>query len=250
VAAFRRQPEHRAAEHLAQHYFAGRDPIGQFINIRMSNREQTDIIGVVKGAKNVSLRGVPRDEVYEPLPEGLWSTVVARPKDGVPLDGLMSLMRSAFTEQLPNLMVQTAPLEDVVQRSLRRDRLVARLSVAFAALGVVLAVIGLYAAIAQTVSSRTREIGIRIAIGAGRRDVVWMVLKQAIAVTAAGVLIGLPLAIAGSNLTRSLLFEVSPTDPLTLGTSVALLVMTGLAAGTWPARRAAKLDPSQALRFE
>lgn len=236
-------------EQMARHYFSGRDPIGQFIKINFADGPAVQIIGVVSDTRSASLR-TQRDEYFRPTPLGAWGIVVARPRPGVSVDTVIGLMQTAFAEVAKDAKVEIAPLEAAVQKTIGRDRLVARLSVAFAALGIVLATIGLYAAIAHSVSSRTREIGIRIAIGAGARDVMWMVLKHGITVTALGVVVGVPLAILGSRLIRGLLFEVSPTDPVTLGASTALLAATGLAAGWWPARRAAKLDPSQTLRFE
>jgi ABC-type antimicrobial peptide transport system permease subunit len=185
-----------------------------------------------------------------PANVGGWSIVVARPRPGVSVATATAVIRTAFAESAKDVTVEVAPLEEAVQKTIGRDRLVARLSVAFAALGIILATVGLYAAIAHSVSSRTREIGIRIAIGAGVRDVMWMVLKNGAAVTALGLAIGLPLAMLGSRLVRGLLFGVSPTDPVSLGVSVVLLAVTALAAGLWPARRATKLDPAQALRFE
>jgi ABC-type antimicrobial peptide transport system permease subunit len=234
---------------MARHYFAGRDPIGQFIKMYRADGPAVQIIGVASDVRSATLRS-QRDEYFRPVAIGGWSIVVARPSAGVPVDTAMALVKTAFDEVAKDAKVEIAPLEAAVQKTISRDRLIARLSLAFAMLGIVLATIGLYAAVAHSVSSRTREIGIRIAIGAGTRDVVWMVIKNGILVTALGVAIGLPLAILGSRLIRGLLFEVSPADPVVLGASTLLLILTGLLAGAWPARRAAKLNPSQALRFE
>ena len=236
-------------QHMARHYFAGRDPIGQFIKMYKADGPAVQIIGVVSDVRSATLRN-QRDEYFRPTAIGGWSIVVARPRPGISVGAAAAVMRTAFAEVAKDAKVEIGPLEAAVQKTIGRDRLIARLSVAFAALGIILATIGLYAAIAHSVSIRTREIGIRIAIGAAARDVMWMVLKQGIAVTALGVAIGLPFAVLGSQLIRSLLYEVSPTDPVALGASIALLAVTGLAAGLWPARRASKLDPSQALRFE
>jgi predicted permease len=236
-------------ERMARHYFGGRDPIGQFIKIFRADGHAVQIIGVVRDVRSTTLRA-QRDEYFRPPSIGGWSIVVARPKPGVSIDAVTALMQTTFAEVAKDVSVEVAPLEAAVQKTIGRDRLVARLSMAFAALGILLATIGLYAAIAHSVSSRTREIGIRIAIGAGAHDVMWMVLKNGIVVTALGVAIGLPVAILGSRLIRGLLFEVSPADPVSLGAATVLLALTGVAAGLWPARRAAKLDPSQTLRFE
>ena len=236
-------------EHMARHYFAGRDPIGQFIKMYRADGPSVQIVGVAGDVRSATLR-TQRDEYFRPVAIGGWSIIVARPVAGVSIDTAMALIKTAFDAVAKDAKIEIAPLEAAVQKTIGRDRLIARLSLAFAVLGIVLATIGLYAAVAHSVSSRTREIGIRIAIGADTRDVVWMVLRNGIIVTALGVAIGLPLAIIGSRLIRGLLFEVSPADPVVLGASAMLLILTGLLAGAWPARRAAKLDPSQALRFE
>jgi predicted permease len=233
-------------EKLARHYFAGRNPVGE----RLTYGTPMEIIGVVKDTKNTNLRDAQRDLVYIPSSMVATNPLVARPAAGVAPRVVAAEMRAAFAAVAKDVPVTIAPLEDAVQRSLSRDRLVAQLSAAFGVLGVLLATVGLYAAIAHSVASRTREIGIRMAVGARARDVTWMVLRQSLVVTAAGVAIGLPAAIGGSRFLSSLLFEVSPSDPATLVASTLVLTLTGLAAGWWPARRAARLDPSSTLKCE
>jgi predicted permease len=236
-------------EKLARHYFQGRNPLGQ--KIQYGTRPgPVEIVGVVKDIKDVSLREPSKDLVYFPLAPNGSSAIVARAKPGVAPPVVEAEIRAAFAAAAKNVPAETGSLEDAVQRSLGRDRLVAQLSVAFGVLGVLLASIGLYGAMAHAVSSRTREIGIRIAVGADPWDVIRMVLQESLRVTGLGILIGLPAAIAGSRLISSLLFEVSPSDPLTLAVSAAILAAAALLAAWWPARRAARLDPSRALRCE
>lgn len=234
-------------EKLAQHYFAGRNPVGEKLKLPAFVAE---IIGVVKDTRNTSLRTAPRDQVYMPASVAEANPLVARPAAGVALRAVEVEMRVAFAAIAKQVPVKIAPLEDAVQRSLSRDRLVAQLSAAFGILGVLLASIGLYAAIAHSVGSRTREISIRIAIGAKARDIIWMVLRESLRVTTVGIVIGLPAALAGSRLVGSLLFDVSPSDPAALIASAAMLGLTGIAAAWWPARRASRLDPSSTLRCE
>jgi len=236
-------------ERLARHYFPDRNPLGQII-VQGQKNPTLEIVGVVKDTKYQSLREPQRDLVYYPLSSTGWNTMVVRPKPGVAPPVVEAEIRSAFAAAAKEVPVETGRIEQAVQRSLGRDRLVAQLSAAFGLLGVLLASIGLYGAMAHAVSSRTREIGIRIAVGADPWDVIRMVLKQSLSVTGLGIVIGLPAAIAGSRLVSSLLFEVSPSDPLTLAVSAAVLAAAALLAAWWPARRAARLDPSRALRCE
>ena len=236
---------------LARHYFEGRNPLGQRMKQTFpATAPFTEIVGVVKDAKEVSLREVQKDVMYSPLGTNDFGAILARVKPGVASSAVETEIRSTMNALAKNIPVQTGRVEDAVQESLGVDRLVARLSAAFGILGVLLASIGLYGAIAHSVVARTREIGIRIAVGATTRDVIWMVLKQGLVVTSAGILIGLPAAIGGSRLIKPLLFEISPWDPLTLAVSAGVLTGVSLVAGFLPARRAARLDPSRTLRFE
>ena len=120
-------------EHMARHYFADRDPIGQFVKFS-GDRPPVEIIGVVSDVRSVTLRA-QRDEYFGPPSVGGWGIVVARPKPGVSIDAVTALMHTAFTEVAKDAVVEIAPLEAAVQKTIGRDRLVARLSVAFAALG-------------------------------------------------------------------------------------------------------------------
>jgi predicted permease len=233
--------------HLARHYFGDRSPIGETI---VMNGPPLEIVGLVEDTRNGSLRDPQKDIVYRPIAIGGWNPVLARARAGVPVSAVQAEMHAAFAAAAPQLPVDIQPLEAAVQRSLGRDRLVAQLSAALGVLGVLLASIGLYGAITHSVSGRTREIGIRMAVGADARDVAWMVLKEGLVVTGAGLLVGLPVAAAGSRLAAPLLFGVSPWDPTTLAASAGTLMGVALAAGFWPARRAALLDPSRTLRCE
>ena len=137
-----------------------------------------------------------------------------------------------------------------VQRSLGRDRLVAQLSAAFGILGVLLASIGLYGAIAHSVTSRTREIGIRMALGAHRRDIFALIMRQGALQTALAVTIGLLLSLAAGRVLAQILYQVSPSDPFALVLSGTMLAAAALLACFFPARRATYVEPLQALRTE
>ena len=231
---------------MARHYFGTRNPVGEKIVLSTP----FEVVGVVKDVKNTSLRDPMKDVTYRPISTDGWGAVMVRARQGVTTAAVEGEIRAAFSALAKQVPLELAPLEDAVQKTIGRDRLVAQLSAVFGMLGVLLASIGLYAAIAHTVSSRTREIGIRIAIGAATRDVIWMVLKESLRVTAIGVLIGVPVAVAGSRLIDSLLFEVAPSDPMTLIASTIVLGITALLAAWVPSRRAARINPSWTLKYE
>jgi ABC-type antimicrobial peptide transport system permease subunit len=137
-----------------------------------------------------------------------------------------------------------------VENSLVTERLMALLSAVFGGLATVLAAIGLYGVMAYVVARRTREIGIRMALGANRGSVMWMVMKEVLLLAAIGVTIGLASAWGLTRLVESQLFEVKPSDPLTLAAAALGIAGVALMAGFMPARRASGIDPTRALRFE
>jgi ABC-type antimicrobial peptide transport system permease subunit len=141
-------------------------------------------------------------------------------------------------------------MEVQVSESLAVDRLVAMLSAFFGLLATVLAAIGLYGVMAYTVARRTREIGVRMALGAARSSVMWLVLKEVALLATIGVLIGLPAAIGLSRYVQSVLFQLEPTDPITLTVSTVTLLAVAFVAGYLPANRATRIDPMVALRYE
>jgi ABC-type antimicrobial peptide transport system permease subunit len=149
---------------------------------------------------------------------------------------------------LPTFNMQA--VDTTVQASLFSERMLALLSAAFGLVATLLAAIGLYGVMAYTVSRRTREIGIRIALGAERHSVLWLVLREVTAITASGIGLGIPTALALGGLIRSQLFGVSATDPLMLALASAVLALVALGAGWLPARSAARVQPIRALRSE
>jgi ABC-type antimicrobial peptide transport system permease subunit len=146
--------------------------------------------------------------------------------------------------------VKTGEMEELVQETLARDRLVAQLSAGLGVLALVLASVGLYGVMAYAVSARTAEIGVRMATGAQRSHIVRMVLKETLGIATLGVAIGLPLSLAANRLLEAQLFGVTPWDPVALTSATALMLGVAILAGYVPARRAALLDPVCALRSE
>jgi predicted permease len=242
-------------EVMAQRYFPDGNAVGQ--RVRLNGRPaEVEIIGIVPELRVRSMRASERSGVnYIPiLPQHLdrvgSTAVLVRPAPGTTVAAVEAEMRAAFAAVAAELPVEIDRLETAIQGTLARDRLLARLSAVFALLGILLAIMGLYASMAHSVTARTREIGIRVALGAKANDVVWTVLRQSLVVTGVGIAIGVPAAILGSRWISPLLFEVSPFDPWILGGASVLLASSGLLAGLLPARRATRLDPSRTLMFE
>jgi putative ABC transport system permease protein len=141
-------------------------------------------------------------------------------------------------------------MDDVFSNSIARPRFQMALLLVFASIAVLLATIGVYGVVSYSVSQRTQEIGIRVALGAGASDVSRLVLREGLLLGGIGVAVGMAAALASTRLLRSLLFEVTPTDPVTLGGVAFLLMIVALAATWLPARRAIRVDPMVALRYE
>jgi ABC-type antimicrobial peptide transport system permease subunit len=148
------------------------------------------------------------------------------------------------------LPVISVTVADLLSRTIVQERTVATLSAALGILGVTLACVGLYGLMAYRVVLRTREIGVRMALGATRSDVLWMILRQDLAVVFAGVALGLPLALGVSGLTRSLLYGLTATDPLTLAVSTVAMTVIGASTGCVPAWRAMRVEPVVVLRHD
>jgi ABC-type antimicrobial peptide transport system permease subunit len=153
-----------------------------------------------------------------------------------------------YAPDLPLLKptTQQAQFED----SIGRERLVARLAVCFGGLAILLVAIGLYGTLTYRVKRRTSELGVRLAIGAQPRELLWMILCESLAISIAGILIGLPFTFASARTLKSLLYGLAPNDPMNLAVCAFGIILVSLAASLLPARRAASLDPVVALRYE
>lgn len=231
--------------HFADRFFKGRDPIGQTFRVA-GQFGDLRLIGLVETTNLADFREPERDVVYFPAGPGFRGTIVVRPKAG----GSGATIRNIVAAADRNLHVSIGQMEEVVQTSFSRDRLIAELSAGLGVLGLILACIGLYGVMAFAVTSRTAEIGIRMATGAGRSDILRMVLKETFGLAAIGVAIGLPVSVAAGQLLKAQLFAVSPADPPALALATVLMLAVAMFAGLLPARRAARLDPIRALRYE
>ncbi len=241
---------------FADKYLHGVDPLGQKASIYMKslaeNENQTsEIIGVVSDVHQMGLDAAPEPTVYWPHPELVYSSMTILVRTANDPLALVSAARTELQQLDPELpMAAVATMDQLLADSLSRSRFTMLLLGIFAAVALVLASVGIYGLIAYSVTQRTQELGIRIALGAQRRDVLRLVLAQGTRLTFLGVAIGVFAALALSRLLATLLFGVSATDPLTFAGVAALLAVVALLACFIPARRATRVDPLVALRYE
>jgi len=241
-------------ERMARHYFAGDDPVGR--RVTWDERPGASarwyrIVGVVGDERQNGLHVQPQMETFLPLrqlPAVRLRLIVHTRAD---IATITPALRSALADvdaQLPLAGVQT--LREMYADQFGRDRILLALTVVFAIIALLLATVGVYGLMAGMVVRRTREIGIRIALGAAAADVARMILRRGMGLTALGIAIGLPGAWVSARLLSAVLFGVAPNDPLTFAAVAALLAVAAAAACMLPALRAARLQPNVALRHD
>jgi putative ABC transport system permease protein len=242
-------------ETIAQTYFRGVDPVGRritFANPKDDAKvEWATIVGVVRDEKQDSLGKAVAPEVYETHRQNAESGLAFAVRAGVPPETLLPEVRKIVRELEPGLaLYDVRTLDEVVTRSMSRERFTTWLVTVFATLALLIAAVGVYGVVAFSVSRRTQEIGVRVALGASRGAIVRLVMAEALGLVGIGLVLGLVGAAAGGRAIRTLLFETAPTDPVTFAAVVALLAITAVVAGLAPTRRALSVDPIQALRYE
>ena len=238
---------------LAQQFLAGRNPLGHHLAFSHSSTDpQYTIVGVAADSRYRSVDEAPKPMAYFPYSQipGVGTLHFELRTEGNPAT-LLPEVRRAVREFGPDLvLLQPMTQREQFEQSFSQQRLFARLSMFFGLLAALLVATGLYGTLAYRVSRRTAEIGVRMALGARRRQVLWMVLRESLAVSLAGILLGLPLTVAGARLLRSTLFGLGPGDPLTFAGALLGITLVVLLASLVPARRAASVDPMVALRYE
>jgi predicted permease len=241
-------------EKFAKKYFAGRNPIGLHLGFGTDPGTPTDmeVIGVVKDFKYTNLRDEIPEQAYVPyLGDRFLTGMTLYIRTTADPNQLMSTVRSTVRDIDPNVPVYSMRTTEVtINESLSTERMIASLSAVFGFLATLLAVIGLYGVMAYTVAQRTREVGIRIALGAARGNVIWLVMREVLLLVVIGVIAGVTASLALTRVVQSQLFGLTPHDPLTLGLATAALALVACAAGYIPAFRASRLDPMAALRYE
>jgi putative ABC transport system permease protein len=238
-------------ETLAQRLWPGSNAIGKRIRVDGSNEPWREVIGVAQDARYASLSESPRAAYYVPLrPEAVSRRSILVRMAGNSRASLSSLTNIAhdLDPNLPLVTLQT--LDDRIHGSVNLQRAAASLFSVLGGLALLLAAVGLYGVAAHSVSLRTREVGIRMSLGARATDVLRMIIRENLSLSLAGVALGLGISIAGSKILTSFLFGLTSTDSLTfIGGSMILCLVT-IVASYLPARRAARLDPLAALRHE
>jgi predicted permease len=235
-------------ETMARHYWPGGDALGRRLKLA---KDWLEIVGIAKDVKNRSLSEAPQPFLYLPLLQDYRSNMILVARTAVEPEKMFQSVHdevAALDPQIPIFDAKT--LEEHVGISLFLQRMAATLLSIFGLLALSLAAIGLYGVMAYSVSQRTRELGIRVSVGAERRDIFKLILGQGLAIPVVGLLAGLVAALAVTRLTANLLYGVSATDPVTFIVIGLLLLCITLLACYFPARRATKIDPMIALRVE
>jgi predicted permease len=240
------------SEHTAKVLFPLGNPLGRHYGVGDDNPEDdVTVIGIAKDVKFGELAEDPINLDYFPYtqrPWGFGDFEVRYTGSYAPIAAAVQQTIHSIDRNLPITKVTT--LDEQVARTLTNQRLVAQLSTFFGLLAVFLSCIGIYGLMSYVVSRRTNEIGIRMALGAARFNVGWLVIREILLLVVVGITVGIPITLAGSRLVTNLLYGFHGTDPASLAAAVMLLLLVAVFAGYFPARRASKVDPMVALRYE
>jgi predicted permease len=246
------------SESLARRLYGNEDPIGRFIRLE----EPLEVIGVASEVRNAGVARISDPEFYilrSAVPDGVWRNqrpplgwrqAVAIARANVGEAAAIQALEEAIHDIDPSLALTLGPLDREIARYYARPRFETALFTVFAAAGLLLAGIGVYGLTSFLVAERTRETGIRIAVGAAPEDIVRLMMRGGVLWTAVGVMLGTGATIAVSRLLRTMLYEVQPLEPLVLTVSIATLLAVALLGSWLPSARAARIDPAVALRNE
>jgi predicted permease len=236
---------------FAERFLAGQNPVGKKLNVCWTVPNPVEIVGVVADARQTELREAPHPTIFLANPQApmYFARLVVRTRNDP--RQLARAVQAAIHRVDPDQAVSNVQtMDDIFSDSVARPRFQLVLLVVFAGIAALLATIGVYGVVSYSVTQRTQEIGIRVALGARSGDVLRLVLREGLLLGGLGVAAGLAAAVVSTRVLRSLLFEVTPTDPVTLGAAAGLLLAVAFAAALLPARRATRVDPVVALHYE
>ncbi len=246
-------------EAFARQFANGTNPVGKRIwqkAVLGKSQAEYEIVGLVKNTKYQDLREDYPPLVYVPMAQlddcrgDCLDTDTILIRSSVPPTELTPRVKQTVAQLSPDISIEFNTLKNMIDDELLQERLMATLSGFFGFLAALLATLGLYGVMSYAVIRRTNEIGIRMALGAGRREIVGMIMRESTLLLAAGLCAGVPLSVASSRAARSMLFGLKSYDPLTLVIAAMSLAVVAVAASFVPARRASKVDPMVALRYE
>jgi putative ABC transport system permease protein len=234
---------------MAHQLWPNQDPIGQMLEGNGKPNGQPRVVGVVGNVRHQALEEEGGLELYFPITQNSMQSVELVVRSHVPLESIVPGVRAALRSVEPNLpTVEYQPLADLVERAVSPRRFMVMLLSAFALAALLLASIGIYGVVSYTVSQRTGEIGIRMALGATAGQVQRHVMTQTLTLVLSGIVIGTVGALFLTRVTASLLYQLQPTDPSTFAVTLSVLLVVAVSAGYLPALRASRLDPMTALR--
>jgi putative ABC transport system permease protein len=238
-------------EAMARRHWPNEDPIGKRIKVSWNDTREDEIIGIVGDVRQSALDTAARPTNYWPYRRFTYPTMTLTVKTaGEPTSSINSIVTIVRNQDPLLAVADIRTMEQVIGDSVAQRRLTMLMLAIFAGAALVLAAVGIYGVIAYSVTERTQEIGIRMALGARQVDVLRMVVGNAMLLTAIGIGIGAAAAVMLTRLMGDLLFEVRPSDPLTFIAVVAVLAAVALTASFFPGRRASRVDPLIALRAE
>jgi predicted permease len=238
-------------ESAARKFFPVENPIGRRFGTSLDDTSAIEIVGIVRDARYNSLRDAPPPTMYLPHlqrdPEDLVFTV----RTAVDPAGIMPSLRSAVSQADPNVpVIEVETQMSQLERRYAQEKVLAQAYTLFGGIALFVAAIGLFGLLSYNVARRTREIGIRVAMGAQRQEVLRLVLRESMLLVLSGIVIGIAAAIGAGRLIASQLFGLAPTDTATFASAIAVMIVVAAAAGYLPARRATRVDPMVALRYE